>query len=88
LSIGRVAAHNPMNHASQGRHGIDGAIGMERPLAEGELRPPAFALRPLSAALGAEIIGVDLSEEIDGYTFAQIQDAWHRNLVILCAIRS
>src|SRR5262249_52146823 len=33
--------------------------------------------------LGAEIIGVDLSEQIDDHTFAQIQDAWHRNLVIL-----
>src|SRR5215468_8404128 len=56
---------------------------MERARAEAELRPPPFALRPLSAALGAEIIGVDLSEEIGDYTFAQILDAWHRNLVIL-----
>ena len=56
---------------------------MERARAETELRPPPFALRPLSAALGAEIIGVDLSKEIDDYTFAQIRDAWHRNLVIL-----
>ena len=56
---------------------------MERARAEAELRPPPFALRPLSAALGAVIIGVDLSEEIDDHTFAQIRDAWHRNLVIL-----
>ena len=56
---------------------------MERARAEAELRPPPFALRPLSAALGAEIIGVDLSEEIDDHTFAHIQDAWHRKLVIL-----
>jgi taurine dioxygenase len=56
---------------------------MERARAEAELRPPPFALRPLSAALGAEIIGVDLSEEIDDHTFAQIRDAWHRKLVIL-----
>jgi taurine dioxygenase len=83
LSIGCVAAHNPTNRAAQGRHGIDGAIGMERARAEAELRPPPFALRPLSAALGAEIIGVDLSEEIDDHTFAQIRDAWHRKLVIL-----
>jgi len=83
LSIGCVAAHNPTKRAAHGRHGIDGAIGMERARAEAELRPPAFALRPLSAALGAEIIGVDLSEEIDDHTFAQIRDAWHRNLVIL-----
>jgi taurine dioxygenase len=83
LSIGCVAAHNPTKRAAQGRHGIDGAMGMERARAEAELRPPPFALRPLSAALGAEIIGVDLSEEIDDHTFAQIRDAWHRNLVIL-----
>src|SRR5262249_14317839 len=50
LSIGCVAAHNPTNRAAQGRHGIDGAIGMERARAEAELRPPPFALRPLSAA--------------------------------------
>jgi taurine dioxygenase len=81
LSIGCLAAHNPTKRAVQGR--LDGAIGMERARAEAELRPPPFALRPLSAALGAEIIGVDLSEEIDDHTFAQIRDAWHRNLVIL-----
>jgi len=56
---------------------------MERARAEAESRPPPFALRPLSAALGAEIIGVDLSEEIGDHTFAHIRDAWHRNLVIL-----
>jgi taurine dioxygenase len=83
LSVGRVAAHNPTNRAAQRRRGIEGAIGMERARAEAKLRPPTFALRSLSAALGAEIIGVDLSEEIDDHTFAQIRDAWHRNLVIL-----
>ena len=72
MSVGRVAAHNPTNRAAQRRRGIEGAIGMERALAEAKLRPPTFALRPLSAALGAEIIGVDLSEEIDDHTFAQI----------------
>jgi len=56
---------------------------MERARAEAKVYPPTFALRPLSPALGVEIIGVDLSEEIDDYTFAQIRDAWHRNLVIL-----
>ena len=56
---------------------------MERARAEAKVHPATFALRPLSPALGVEIIGVDLSEEIDDYTFAQIQDAWHRNLVIL-----
>lgn len=50
---------------------------------EARLRSPAFAVRPLSAALGAEIIGVDLSRAIDDQLFAQIRDAWHRYLVIL-----
>ena len=48
-----------------------------------ELRPPALALRPLSAALGAEIIGIDLRQEIGDDVLAQIRDAWHQNLVIL-----
>src|SRR5260370_4997404 len=56
---------------------------MERAGAEVKVHPPTLALRPLSPALGVEMIGVDLSEEIDDYTFAQIRDAWHRNLVIL-----
>src|SRR5258707_13275583 len=56
---------------------------MERAGAEVKVHPPTLALRPLSPALGVEMIGGDLSEEIDDYTFAQIRDAWHRNLVIL-----
>src|SRR3989441_3355602 len=56
---------------------------MERARAEAKVHPPTFALRPLSPALGVEIIGVDLSEEIDDYAFAQIRDAWHQNLLIL-----
>ena len=50
---------------------------------ETTLRPPAFAVRPLSAALGAEIIGIDLSKDIDEHVCAQIRDAWHQHLVIL-----
>jgi taurine dioxygenase len=48
-------------------------------------RPPSSALqvRPLSPALGAEIVGVDLREELSDQLFAQILDAWHENLVIL-----
>jgi taurine dioxygenase len=45
--------------------------------------PPSLVCRPLSEALGAEIVGVDLRREIDGHVFAQILAAWHRNLVIL-----
>jgi taurine dioxygenase len=45
--------------------------------------PPAFSVRPLSAALGAEIVGVPLNQNVDERTFAQIRDAWHEHLVIL-----
>lgn len=40
-------------------------------------------VKPLSPALGAEIIGVDLSQDLDDDRFGQILDAWHENLVIL-----
>ncbi len=40
-------------------------------------------IRPLSPAIGAEIVGVDLSKPLDDATFAEILQAWHRNLVIL-----
>ena len=39
--------------------------------------------RPLSPAIGAEIIGADLSKPISDEVFAAIVDIWHRNLVIL-----
>jgi alpha-ketoglutarate-dependent taurine dioxygenase len=51
--------------------------------AASEERVGALAVRPLSPALGAEIGGVDLREELADRTFAQIRDAWHRHLVIL-----
>ena len=47
------------------------------------LQPPVLAVQPLSAALGAEIIGVDLSKDVDEQICAQLRDAWHRHLVIL-----
>jgi hypothetical protein len=52
--------------------------------AKAKVHPRTFALRPLSPALGAEIVGVDLSEEIEDHIFEQIRDAWHRNLVARC----
>jgi alpha-ketoglutarate-dependent taurine dioxygenase len=58
---------------------------METRSAHVEAKVPraAFAVRPLSPALGAEIVGVDLGQEIDGRTCARIRDAWHEHLVIL-----
>lgn len=46
-------------------------------------RSAALAWRPLSAALGAEITGVDLRRNLDPGVCAQIRDIWHQNLVIL-----
>ena len=50
-----------------------------------ETKPTSSALRTraLSPALGAEIIGVDLSKEMDDRVTAQVLDVWHENLVIL-----
>jgi taurine dioxygenase len=65
--------------------GSNGVTGMETRRAHVEAKVPrvAFAVRALSPALGAEIVGVDLGQEIDDRTFAQIRDAWHEHLVIL-----
>src|ERR1700675_1369477 len=40
-------------------------------------------VNPLSPALGAEISGVDLSQELSSETVAAVVDAWHQHLVIL-----
>lgn len=40
------------------------------------------SVRPTGAALGAEILGVDLSRPLDEDTFRQIVDAWHEHEVI------
>ena len=50
-----------------------------------DVRRPADTMqtRPLSPALGAEIMGVDLSEPISDELFAKIQDCWHQHLVVL-----
>src|SRR5438132_4868048 len=43
----------------------------------------SLIVKPLSPALGAEIAGVDLREELPAGTVAAIIDAWHQYLVIL-----
>ncbi len=43
----------------------------------------SFALRPLSPALGAEILGIDLRDPIDDALKQKLLDAWHQHLVIL-----
>jgi len=43
----------------------------------------SLVVRPLSPALGAEIVGVDLRQELPAETVAAMLDAWHRHLVLL-----
>ena len=40
-------------------------------------------IRPLSPALGAEIVGIDLRQELSPATMADILGVWHAHLVIL-----
>ena len=47
-----------------------------------------FEVRPIAGALGAEIAGVDLSEELDDDTIAAIRAAWLDHLVIFIAAPS
>jgi taurine dioxygenase len=42
-----------------------------------------FAVRRLSQALGAEIVGVDLRDPIDDALAARLRETWHAHLVIL-----
>ena len=42
-----------------------------------------LVVKPLSPALGAEIAGIDLRQDLSAETFAEIRDIWHKNLVIL-----
>jgi taurine dioxygenase len=44
---------------------------------------PSIEVRPLSPALGAEIVGVDLRERLDEARVAALREAWHEHLVIL-----
>jgi len=37
---------------------------------------------PTGAALGADVVGVDLSKPVSADTFRQIEDAWHTHLVL------
>jgi len=48
-----------------------------------EKKPSAFAVRPLSPALGAEITGVDLREPIDAMLKQKLLDTWHEHQVIM-----
>jgi taurine dioxygenase len=53
------------------------------PASKQPFQSAGIRVRPLSAAIGAEIIGADLLEPLDDATFEQILAAWHQHLVIL-----
>ena len=42
-----------------------------------------FEIKPLASALGAEIIGLDMSQPIDDDTQARLRQAWLKHLVLL-----
>jgi taurine dioxygenase len=42
-----------------------------------------FQVKPLAPSIGAEIVGIDLSQPMSDALFAKVLDTWHRNLVIL-----
>ena len=41
-----------------------------------------ITVRPTGAVLGAEILGVDLSQNLDDVTFHKIVDLWHEYEVV------
>jgi taurine dioxygenase len=47
------------------------------------VQSPSLTVKPLSPALGAEIVGVDLSQPLDQATVAAIKAAWTEHLVLL-----
>src|SRR5260370_12193705 len=44
----------------------------------------SLAIRPLAGAIGAEIAGIDLADQLDDGTIAAIRRAWLDHLVIFC----
>jgi taurine dioxygenase len=50
---------------------------------EGWETPMSLVVKPLSLALGAEIVDIDLSRDLSSETVADILAAWHQHLVLL-----
>src|SRR5438132_12086399 len=69
------------------RHGRQqedvGRTSMETTATALQQRSESFTVQPLSPALGAEIVGVDLRDPIDAGLKQKLLDAWHEHLVIL-----
>jgi taurine dioxygenase len=51
--------------------------------ASDKTRSSRIGVRPLSAALGVEITGIDLRERLERERLARIREVWHGHLVIL-----
>lgn len=43
----------------------------------------SFSLKPLSSALGAEVVGLDMRVPLDAETVQALVDAWHRHIILL-----
>jgi len=43
----------------------------------------SIVIRPLSPALGAEVVGIDLRQDLSAATIADLIEAWHDHLVLL-----
>src|SRR5262249_25786704 len=72
------------------RHGAGREMTQPRsdalPAASGDrgiASPPPLAKRPLSAALGLEILDVDLRAPLPDAVVAQLREAWHEGLILL-----
>jgi len=46
------------------------------------VEPQAFEVQPTSAALGADIVGLDLTQELHPATIQALQQAWNQHLVL------
>src|SRR5258708_12011611 len=46
-------------------------------------RPSVLEVRPLSGSIGAEILGLDLSQDLDEATFAAVHRAFLDHLVVI-----
>jgi len=42
-----------------------------------------ITVKPIGGAIGAEVLGVDLNEELDDQTYQEIKQAWLENLVLV-----
>src|SRR3954469_5503062 len=56
---------------------------MNKPVQTLDGSATSFVIKPLSSALGAEILGLDLRQDLSAKAAADLIDAWHKHLVIV-----